>query len=363
MLVGIVVCLLGTAPRAKAVDQWTWFSHPYAYFMAEQDWGYFNPNDSQWCYDFALGGQWSRLGQNVLANGWVYLTYPYAYSLPAARWFYLNEADTPWVYYFGGATWRRLDVAPAPAGMVLIPAGVNSGMNPDFGAYSLTNSTSFYMDRYEVTKALWDEVKNWSGGNGYNYNYAGESKAANHPVHTVSWCDCVKWCNARSQKDGRTPVYYTDATMTQVFKTGWLDDPYVKSTANGYRLPSDVQWEYAARGGVASLRFPWGDMIDHDRANYYNPTRGYHPAYNDGVMPYTSPVGSFAPNGYGLYDMAGNVSELCYDWYYGTSCSYPSRVERGGSWSTDANYCKVCVRAPNFYPATGNFIGFRTCLP
>jgi formylglycine-generating enzyme required for sulfatase activity len=230
------------------------------------------------------------------------------------------------------------------------------------------------MDRCEVTKALWDEVANWNGGNGYDYLHHGSGKAANHPVQWVSWYDCVKWCNARSQKNGRTPVYYTDAAMTQVYKTDLLSEPYVKATANGYRLPSDVQWQYAARGGVASHRFPWGDSddIQHSRANYYSvslliydtsPTKDYHPAYNDGVMPYTSPVGSFAPNGYGLYDMAGNVSELCYEWYYGTSCSYPSRVERGGSWSTDANYCKVCVRAPNFYPATGNFIGFRTCLP
>lgn len=109
----LAACLLGMVPRAKAADQWVWFSHPYAFFFADQDWGYFNPSDTQWCLDFGPGGQWSHLGQNALANGWAYLMYPYAYSQPTRRWFYLNEGDTQWVYYFGSAAWRRLGEAPA----------------------------------------------------------------------------------------------------------------------------------------------------------------------------------------------------------------------------------------------------------
>ena len=105
------------------------------------------------------------------------------------------------------ATDVGMNASGADPVMVLIPAGVNSGTDPDFGVYSLTNASGFYMDRYEVTKALWDAVKNWNGGNGYDYgDGSGDGKAANHPVHTVNWYDCVKWCNARSQKEGRTPV-------------------------------------------------------------------------------------------------------------------------------------------------------------
>ena len=74
--------------------------------------------------------------------------------------------------------------------------------------------SAFYMDKYKVTKALWDEVKAWNGGNGYDYTGTPYGKAANHPVCTVNWYDCVKWCNARSQKEGRTPCYYTDAGLT-----------------------------------------------------------------------------------------------------------------------------------------------------
>jgi formylglycine-generating enzyme required for sulfatase activity len=258
-----------------------------------------------------------------------------------------------------------------PQGMVLIPAGTNSGADPDFGAYSLTVE-AFYMDATEVTKAMWDEVRIWAADNGYADLAAGGGKAANHPVQTVNWYDVAKWCNARSQKAGRTPVYYTDAAMTQEYKTGDVSEPYVKASADGYRLPTDVQWEYAARGGVSSWRFPWSDAdtIQHARANYYSsssyaydtsPTRDYHPTYATGGTPYTSPAGSFAPNGYGLYDMAGNVWEWCYDWYPGYEGS--GRVLRGGGWGSYASYCRVAYRSDDLPDYRRDDYGFRAVLP
>jgi formylglycine-generating enzyme len=255
--------------------------------------------------------------------------------------------------------------------MVLIPAGTNSGTDPDFGSYSLTVE-AFYIDRYEVTKTQWDDVRTWASVNGYTDLPVGGGKAANHPVSEVNWYAAVKWCNARSQKEGLTPVYYTDAAMTQVYKTGSVSEPDVNASSDGYRLPTDVQWEYAARGSLSSRRFPWSDTntIQHARANYYSdsmynydtsPTRTYHPAYSAGGGALTSPVGSFAPNGYGLYDMAGNIWEWCYDWH--PSYVGGRRVLRGGSWNSYPTACRVAHRYFSQQYVHDNYFGFRTVLP
>jgi len=278
------------------------------------------------------------------------------------------------IVWDAGADWNgqfsstvKFTVTADDFGMVLIPGGTNSGTDPDFGAYSLTVG-SFYMDATEVTKAKWDEVYSWAITHGYSFDHVGSGKAANHPVHTVGWYDVVKWCNARSQKEGRPAVYTVGGA---IYKTGQRDD-VVQTSAAGYRLPTDVEWEYAARGGVANRRFPWGDSdtIQHGRANYYSsssdsydtsPTRGYHPTYNNGTSPYTSPAGSFAANGYGLYDMTGNVWEWCFDWYPGYEGSY--RVVRGGGWFSYACHCRVGHR--NYYcpGIAGTYGGVRAVLP
>ena len=299
---------------------------------------------------------------------------------------------------------------PTPAGFSLIPGGSftmgrTSGDTDADAPPPITVTVSpFYIQQTETTKAQWDEVRNWAVNNGYTDLAAGAGKAANHPVQTVSWWDVVKWCNARSEKEGLTPVYTGwDSTCPMdmcgaVMRTG-EKAPTPDWSANGYRLPTEAEWEKAARGGVSGNRFPWGtDTSSHAQANYMaeflvysDGTRNlisfdveppppatetdwaqYHPSYNDGVYPYTSPVGSFAANGYGLYDMAGNVWEWCWDWcgssYYMTSAgttdprgpaSGTERVLRGGSWLHTAIYARCANRYDRTPVFTVNYIGFR----
>lgn len=226
------------------------------------------------------------------------------------------------------------DLAP-PEGMALIPDG-EFQMGDTFGEGWATAEapvhtvqvSTFYLDQHEVTLALWDEVSTWADANGYSFA-SGSGKAMSHPVVNVNWYDCVKWCNARSEKEGLTAVYYTSPSRTGLYRTGTVDvsSESVDWGANGYRLPTNAEWGKAARGGLVGQRFPWGASINHDQANYIangssypydtSPytTDTYHLSYAIGNRPYTSPVGSFPPNGFGLYDMSGNVREWCWDWY------------------------------------------------
>lgn len=297
-----------------------------------------------------------------------------------------------------------------PSNMVYIPAGPfdmgNSFVNGDCGEQGELIEVpvhtvvvgDFYIEKYEVTKSLWDRVKSWAVTNGYDFSAnSGASQGASYPVGSNSWYDCVKWCNARSEMEGLTPCYYTNSSRSVVYRQGSLDlfTNRVNWNVTGYRLPTEAEWEKACRGGAAGTRFPWGDTITHSNANYFSseyfstnsytnaplcfydvsPTRGYHPSCTNNGQPYTAPVGSFAPNGYGLYDMIGNVNEWCWD-FYGTlyyssspaedpigpsSSTFESyRVLRGGGWhGFDATLYRCAYRIGNPpYEVTDNR-GFR----
>ena len=254
-----------------------------------------------------------------------------------------------------------ISTAPPP-GFSLIPAGSflmgNQNVAPD--DQNLPGERShrvtldgFYMAKFELTKAEWDEVHAWAVTHGYEFANPGTGKAPDHPVFAMNWQDAVKWCNAKTEKEGTglTPCYTFDGTIFR--KGGGLLNSnhqlkYVQCdfAANGYRLPTEAEWEKAARGGQPALRFPWGNTISFELANYlslpadpilsYNeaPFVGYHPKYveNGGVTGNTAPVADFpgSDNGYGLRQMSGNVIEWCWDVYDGMYYSTgPSLNPRG----------------------------------
>jgi formylglycine-generating enzyme required for sulfatase activity len=238
------------------------------------------------------------------------------------------------------------------------------------------NVSAFYMAKTEVTKGEWDQVRAWGLSRGYTDLAVGVGKASHHPVEQVGWWDVIKWCNARSEKDGLEPVYSVNGTIMRTENT----EPIVNWAAKGYRLPTEAEWEKAARGGLSSKRFPWGDTISHSQANYssdsffsydISPTRGLHPTYKEGNRPYNSPVESFVANGYGLHDMTGNVFEWCWDRYDATyyrsapetdprgPSSGSVRVVRGGSWDGSATFGRVAFRYWTFPSRWFNDFGFR----
>lgn len=269
---------------------------------------------------------------------------------------------------------------PPPPGMVWIDAGwFEQGQTGIETPVNTHYTGGFWMDEMEVTKAKWNQVHQWALTNGYAFTNPGAGKTNNHPAQTVDWHDCVKWCNARSQMEKLTPCYYTTPGLTTVYATGALNisNPCVKWDANGYRLPTEAEWEKAARGGRYQRRFPWGDTIQHARANYHadssaydtSPTKGYHPDYDDSPEPYTSPAGSFPATGAGLHDLAGNVAEWCWDWWAAYSAGSQSdprgpatgtwRIVRGGSCYNGGGGVGCAYR--EYYPPTteDTTIGFR----
>ena len=282
---------------------------------------------------------------------------------------------------------------PVPADadkFALIPAGsftMGDALDGLLDAPQHAVSVSgFYMGKHEVSLSLWEEVRAWAVSNGYSdLSGVGSGRLYTHPVQNVSWYDVVKWCNAASELANLEPVYY-DSQGGAVFKAG-TSTPYIDYSKQGYRLPTEAEWEKAARGGLIGKRFAWGDTISHAEANYktnrsgwsydfssHNSDDTYHPDYYEGTAPYTAQVGSFAANGSGLYDMIGNVQEWCNDLYDGNyynnspsadpagPLSGSNRAQRGGSWDTGAYHCRVAYRSYGYPPSRNNGNGFRLVL-
>jgi formylglycine-generating enzyme len=257
----------------------------------------------------------------------------------------------------------KLPVAPNgntydPQIMVLIPAGTfrmgNITEHPEGWVFEspvheVTITRPFLMARTEVTQEQYEAVM---GSNPSNF------KGPDLPVERVSWYEAVEYCNELSRQDGLDPCYSgSGASIVCDF------------TANGFRLPTEAEWEYACRAGTET-DFHTGNMT-HSGSSPIDPALDRAGWYGGNCGSTTHPVGEKEPNAFGLYDMHGNVYEWCWDWYSGNyyasspaedprgPASGSDRVVRGGSWGFSAGGCRSAGRGSDL-PVFRNYnFGFR----
>jgi formylglycine-generating enzyme required for sulfatase activity len=274
---------------------------------------------------------------------------------------------------------------PTPANMVSINGGTFTmgspvteiGRNDNEGPQRQVTVSPFFMGKHQVTvgefrrfvEETWYKTEAETGGGGFvwtgdiwqnkedaNWDNPHFNQNDNHPVVLVSWYDAIWYCNWLSVQEGLQPVYVINGRIV-----------HFNQNANGYRLPTEAEWEFACRAGTITP-FNTGGNILTSQANY-NGNFPYSNAARGVYLQRTSPVGRFPPNSWGLYDMHGNVDEWCWDWEgrYGSnaqtdpvgSISGFTRIVRGGGWYDSGQYLRSASRGSIFPSGRNNRLGFR----